>query len=53
MAYNFQAGNNKIKLLTEYEHVIQKGFNNCRINTTLTLSYSISSFNLFFGVSKL
>jgi hypothetical protein len=24
MAYNFQTGNNKMKLLTEYESVIQK-----------------------------
>jgi hypothetical protein len=25
VAYNFQTGNNKLKLLTEYEDVIQKG----------------------------
>jgi hypothetical protein len=38
MAYNFQTGNNKIKLLTEYENVTQKNlFGNAVLAALISL----------------
>jgi hypothetical protein len=34
VAYNFQIGNKKIKMLTDYENLTQKVFVTYRINTT-------------------
>jgi hypothetical protein len=37
MAYNFQTGNNKIKLLTEYESVTQKvSFGNAKLTALIS-----------------
>jgi hypothetical protein len=57
VAYNFQTGNNKIKLLTEYESVTQKVlFGNALIAVLISRrKYDVipqngSSFNLLFPV---
>jgi hypothetical protein len=46
MAYNFQIGNNKVKLIMEYENVTKKSFIIRRINAAL----QIKLFELHFRI---
>jgi hypothetical protein len=48
--YNFQTGNNKIKLLTEYESVNQKVLLPVESILQSAFLYSVSSFILLFRV---
>jgi hypothetical protein len=45
MASNFKTGNNKIKLLTEYENVTQKSFTAFRIAATKRQTTSAARFS--------
>jgi hypothetical protein len=44
VAYNIQTGNNKTKLLAEYESVTQNVLSLAEQNFLITFSYSVSSF---------
>jgi hypothetical protein len=54
MACNFQTGNNKIKLLTEYESVSQKVlFDNAALASVMSVrKYDVILHNCDFGFSK-